>query len=141
MKVYLQSQKVSISNNYAAVASNCLGSGRPPGLEDKSPSARSRQPNGLQCYAQWVVIVGDIIQARYLGWDWPRKGELRVTGCLEVTEAATRSRTDVSTHSCRAFKSGAQFGKSFQGGGANVWGSFSSTLLTLAMVRCAAGEG
>ena len=68
MKVYLQSQKVSISNNYAAVASS-LGSGRPPGLEDKSPSARSRQPNGLQCYAQWVVIVGYIIKAHYLGWD------------------------------------------------------------------------
>ena len=69
MKVNLQSQKVSISNNYAAVASNCLDSGRPPGLEDKSPSARSRQPSGLQFYAQWVAIVGYIIKAHYLGWN------------------------------------------------------------------------
>ena len=51
-----------------------------------------------------------------------------------VTEAATRSRADVATHSRRAFTSGAQFGKSFQGGGANVWRSLSSTLLTLATV-------
>jgi len=69
MKVNLQSQKVSISNNYAAVASNCLGSGRPPGLEDKSPSARLRQPNGSQFYAQWVAIVGYIIKTHYLGWN------------------------------------------------------------------------
>ena len=69
MKVDLQSQKVSISNNYAAVASNCIGSGRPPGLEDKLPSARLRQPNGLQLYAQWVAMVEYIIKTYYLGWN------------------------------------------------------------------------
>ena len=35
-----------------AVANNCLGSGRPFGLEVKPPSARSLQSNELQLHGQ-----------------------------------------------------------------------------------------
>ena len=52
-----------------AVANNCIGSGRPFGLEDKPPSARSRQSNGLQLHGQWVALVEYTIKTYYLGWN------------------------------------------------------------------------
>ena len=140
MKVNWQSQEVSISNNYAAVARNCLGSSRPSVL--RSCHLPQDHVNPVGCS---FTLMGDYSRvhskAHYWGLNQSRIGELRVTGCLVVTEAATRIRADVSTHSRRAFTSSAQFGKSFQGGGANVWRSLSIALLTLAIVGCTTGEG
>ena len=47
----------------------------------------------------------------------------------------------VLTPSRRAFASSTQFGKGFQGRGADVWGALRTALFTLGAVGCTTGKG